>query len=224
VKTGRMRKDWEPWLSSMPPEGPSIRGDEYLDSGIEDWLKIRPYLKLPPNGLVVDVGCGHGRMAVPLAGTPVRYVGLDIIPTMLGWDRAAFAEWENIRFEPLWVRNGSYMPGATIPSTDAVFPVMADTADVVLAISLFTHLETEDAAKHYLGECTRVMKPSTGILVSTWFVNPPNELCEDAERTVYNGERVTAWLYDLGLDAVYWSGGTTTEHGDQRLVILRRTR
>jgi SAM-dependent methyltransferase len=45
--------------------------------------ELQALLDLPPGSRVLDVGCGTGRHAVPLAGLGLRVTGVDLSPAML---------------------------------------------------------------------------------------------------------------------------------------------
>jgi SAM-dependent methyltransferase len=49
-------------------------------------------LDLPPGSRVLDVGCGTGRHAVPLAGLGLQVTGVDLSPAMLSHARTRAAE------------------------------------------------------------------------------------------------------------------------------------
>lgn len=61
------------------------KGRSYSEDKIKFWMGIlSKYGKLRPNSRVLDVGCGTGRYAIPLAGAcSSRVIGIDISKRML---------------------------------------------------------------------------------------------------------------------------------------------
>jgi SAM-dependent methyltransferase len=107
---------------------------------------------LETDGTVVDVGCGSGRLAAPLAehlGPDGRYLGTDVVPALVDYarDLVGRPEW---RFEVV---------------DDLVIPVGDDHADIVCFFSVMTHLRHEHSYL-YLREAKRVVKPTGRIIVS----------------------------------------------------------
>jgi SAM-dependent methyltransferase len=125
---------------------------------------------LEPDHRVLDIGCGLGRMAVPLTrylSTAGSYEGFDVVEREIDWCRRAIgSRHPNFQFRVLDVRNERYNPGGraeprTWPFADATF-------DFAFAASVFTHLRPADAAA-YIAEAARVLRPG-GALLATFFV------------------------------------------------------
>lgn len=105
---------------------------------------------LRPEHSLVDVGCGSGRLAIPLSRTHTgAYLGTDLVPALLSYakERCVRPDW---RFEAV--------DGTTIPAADA-------SADMVCFFSVFTHLLHEQSYV-YLEEARRVLKPGGKIVFS----------------------------------------------------------
>jgi ubiquinone/menaquinone biosynthesis C-methylase UbiE len=105
---------------------------------------------LPRDGYLIDVGCGSGRLAKPLAARhPGRYLGVDLASDLLDHARkvAARPDW---RFEEV--------DHIAIPEADGV-------ADMVCFFSVLTHLLHEQSY-WYLEEARRVLKPGGRIVFS----------------------------------------------------------
>jgi ubiquinone/menaquinone biosynthesis C-methylase UbiE len=107
-------------------------------------------LGLSDGHLVVDVGCGSGRLSVQLAPFPgIRYVGVDIVKSLV-----AYAS--GLSKRPDWSFICS--DGSKIPCGDGA-------ADFVCFFSVFTHLLHEDIFR-YFGETARVLKPGGQLVFS----------------------------------------------------------
>ena len=133
---------------------------------------------LRPDARVLDVGCGIGRIARPLASylhPPGCYEGFDVVPDGIAWCRRAYARRDDFRFQIAEVRNALYRPDSGVPAEEYVFPYAADSFDFSFATSVFTHL-LPDAADRYFAEMARVTRPD-GRLFLTFFVfdhEPPD--------------------------------------------------
>lgn len=152
---------------------------------------FRDLCGLRPGEAVLDVGCGVGRMAVPLAGylgPRGRYEGFDIIRAHVRWCRRAItSRWPNFRFRHADIFNREYNPDGRVKGCEYRFPYRDDTFDFALLTSVFTHLMPADAA-HYLAELGRVLKPGGRCLGTFFLLNAESNALVDGGRG-----RFTLW-------------------------------
>ena len=105
---------------------------------------------LRPDGYVIDVGCGSGRLAKPLSAYLTgRYLGIDVVQDLLDY-ASRLVNRPDWHFAPA--------PGLTIPSPDSA-------ADIVCFFSVFTHLLHEQSYS-YLRDAVRALKPDGKIVFS----------------------------------------------------------
>lgn len=137
--------------------------------------------KLDPSDHVLDVGCGIGRMAIPLTDylEGGRYEGFDVGRDMIRWcQRNITPEHPNFRFTWAPVFNQKYNPFGSLSASEFQFPYEDDSFDFVFATSLFTHLPA-DEVRHYLEEVCRVLRPGATCLL-TFFVITKHSAAEIA--------------------------------------------
>jgi SAM-dependent methyltransferase len=79
------------WLDLLAPRFPAERTDRAVEFLVEQ-------LELGPGSSLLDVGCGHGRIALPLARHGVEVTGIDTSPRSLARARAS-AEAEGLRLD-----------------------------------------------------------------------------------------------------------------------------
>jgi SAM-dependent methyltransferase len=131
---------------------------------------------------VLDIGCGVGRMAVPLTrhlSAAGSYEGFDVAPREIDWCRDAITpRHPNFQFRVLDVRNERYNPDGQ-PASSVGWPYDDASFDFAIATSVFTHLRPADA-EAYLAEAGRVLRPG-GTLFATWF------LLDDVTRALIAG-------------------------------------
>ena len=122
-------------------------GGDFVAIGRLEYHLLRS-LGLADGHLVVDVGCGSGRLACQLAAYPgIRYVGCDVVAALLDHAKrlSGRSDWLFIKTD-----------GSKIPCENGA-------ADFVCFFSVFTHLFHEQSYR-YVQDAARVLKPR-GLLV-----------------------------------------------------------
>lgn len=164
---------------------------------------------LKSNSSVADIGCGSGRLALPLSDyLSGSYLGTDVVPELLDYARRLVKrpDW---RFE--------LVTGLSIPAADA-------SLDFVCFFSVFTHLLHEESYR-YLEEARRVARPAGTIIFSFLEFAVPSHwnVFESTLATLgseshlnqfMSKDGVEAWAEHLGLELVgIW-------HGDEAHIPL----
>ncbi len=180
-----------------PPRGLS----RYIGAGDfklvgEQYLKWMIELgRLEPGDRVLDVGCGIGRMAVPLTRylTPDgSFDGFDVVPEGIEWCRKRItSKFPNFRFEVADIFNKQYNPNGRFAAKDYAFPYDDGRFDFVFLGSVFTHMPYEDMA-NYLREIGRVLKPGGRSFVTFFIMN------DDTRRLTAQGHSSIDFRFDLG--------------------------
>jgi ubiquinone/menaquinone biosynthesis C-methylase UbiE len=139
--------------------------------------------KLDPDEKILDVGCGIGRMSVPLTSymsNKGEYHGFDIVPEAVKWcQKNITPRFGNFRFELSDVYSEYYNKGGHYKAHEYKFPYETGCFDFVYLTSVFTHMLPADM-KNYLSEIARVMKPGGRSLITYFLWNEESKrLCEE---------------------------------------------
>jgi SAM-dependent methyltransferase len=156
-----------------PPRHRSlIGGGDFRAIGAEFLGHFRTLGGLKPADRVLDVGCGIGRMAIPLThylNEQGSYEGFDIVPEGIEWCQAHItARHPNFRFRLADLGNPAYHAGGRGRAASYRFPYGDGAFDFAFLTSVLTHL-MPDEVRRYLSECARVLRPG-GTLFATFFL------------------------------------------------------
>jgi SAM-dependent methyltransferase len=163
----------------------SIGGFDFHQIGRELAAIAREVGGLQRHERILDIGCGYGRLAVPLTGflTTGEYAGFDLNARAIDWCRRSISRGHaNFWFTHADIANSHYNPRGTIAPENFPFPCADASVDLAVATSLFTHLLPAAAAR-YAAETARVLKPGGRALLSFF-------LLDDALRSRLDDPRV----------------------------------
>lgn len=143
-----MRRDWDEraerdarfFIASGTADA-----DAFWRSGQEEAdALILSEVELEPGASALEIGCGIGRLLLPLSRLASSVVGVDISPRMIAEARRACANVENIR----------------IDLTDGTLASVPDRSqDFVFSYIVFQHIPERRAIDTYVKEAARTLQP-----------------------------------------------------------------
>ncbi len=179
-----------------PPKGKIFFGGGDFDKIGREYFRYFVNLGgLKPHERVLDVGCGIGRMAVPLTrylSAEGSYEGFDVFPEGIRWCRENITpKYPNLRFQVADIKNKEYNPSGRFAASEYTFPYEDASFDFVLLTSVFTHLLPEELEK-YLSEIRRVLAPNGRCLASFFLLN------DDSLGAIRSGASTISFRHDFG--------------------------
>lgn len=139
---------------------------------------------------MLDIGCGIGRLAVPLTSYLTQegsYEGFDVVKSGIDWcNKHIKSRHPNFNFRHIDLKNDLYNLSTNDEAKNLVFPYEDSEFDFVFLISVFTHMMPEDMVS-YLHQIHRVLK-NGGVCFATYFImNKENKkLMEESDVIKFN--------------------------------------
>ncbi len=179
-----------------PPKGKVFFGGGNFNRVGEEYFRyFVEFGGLKPDERVLDVGCGIGRMAVPLTrylSDRGSYEGIDVFPRGIAWCQENITlRYPNFRFRVADIKNKEYNPGGRFAASEYEFPYADASFDFVLLTSVFTHL-LPDEVENYLSEIRRVLAPGGRCFASFFLLN------EDSLDSIRSGTSTIDFRHDFG--------------------------
>jgi SAM-dependent methyltransferase len=148
-----------------------LRGGSFKAEGKRFVELLQQDAGLTPESQVLDLGCGCGRLAIPLTNalTAGQYAGLELNNEMVRWCSSHITpRLPHFNFFHQDLFNSLYNPRGTVRPETCRFPFEDASFDLTVATSVFTHLPPL-AVINYARECSRVLK-SGGKLFASFFL------------------------------------------------------
>jgi SAM-dependent methyltransferase len=131
---------------------------------------------------IIDFGCGHGKLApvsVFFTHPEGEYLGIDIQESYINYCRRKYSQLPRVRFHV----SKDYNPLYSLQQQSAVaesksygddWNIPPDSADIVMALSVFTHLQEADALG-YIDKIHTIVKPNALAILTCHIVEEPRK-------------------------------------------------
>jgi len=154
---------------------------------------------LRPSDNVLDIGCGIGRMAVPLTqylDDAASYEGVDPVNEGIEWCVQNISRtYPNFRFCRVDVAHELYNPGGAVPGDQIALPFKDSLFDFVTMISVATHLPLTEISA-YAREVSRLLVPGGKLFITAFLVSPEDLEREGARPRFAKGPYEGSWTAD----------------------------
>lgn len=170
----------------IPPQERNFVGDgDFLAIGCEFLRHFVELGGLKPQHRVLEIGCGIGRMALPLTqfleAPAGRYSGFDVVPAGIEWcQQNIAAAYANFEFLHLDFKNQLYNPDGRLDE-ETVLPFESDSVDFLFMTSVVTHLDPAYTT-FYLREAARVLRPTGRLFVTAFVMDEANRTLVAAKK------------------------------------------
>jgi ubiquinone/menaquinone biosynthesis C-methylase UbiE len=136
--------------------------ESYAKARERPWDEVVDFITdLSAGNLVLDVGCGHGRHARPLALTGHSVAGIDLSRNLLAIGKKTTSSAPEFRSIE-WLGGDA----TALPFADGTF-------DAALCIAVLHHLPSREDRGLAVAEIRRVLRPGGEAFLSVWALDDP---------------------------------------------------
>ena len=153
----------------------------------EPWPEVRSFIdRLPPESVVLDVGCGNGRHTKTLAAGGHSVVAVDFSRDLLTIGRHDVA------------KSGVHTRVAWVEADATTLPVHSDSFDACVCVALLHHLPDREARIAALEEIGRILRPDSPVLLSVWARDQKRFEAVPPVHPGANGDVIVPWTMPDG--------------------------
>ena len=155
------------WLRDVGGADFEAVGQEFLEL-------FRRLVNLQPDEQMLEIGCGSGRIALPLThylNQEGAYTGMEVVSDSIDWCRQNISRrYPNFQFLHADLYNKRYNPTGAYLAKEYIFPFDKESFDFIFLTSVFTHLLPDDT-KNYLSEIARLLRPDGRAVITFFLLN-----------------------------------------------------
>ncbi len=155
-----------------------VGGADFAATGKEFWELFIQAGRLQPDERILEIGCGSGRMAIPLTryvSSAGSYTGVDIVRRSIVWCQRNISQRNpNFSFLHADLYNERYNPTGRHQAREYTFPFKDRSFDFIFLTSVFTHLLPQDT-EHYLSEIARLLHKNGRGFLTFFLLNEKQE-------------------------------------------------
>lgn len=144
---------------------------QFSASGLESLKVLQETIGIGADDVVLEIGCGVGRVGLHVAPLCRRWIGCDVSPHMLTFARERLRDLPNVELKEI---SGYHLQGVEDESCDAVYCTV-----------VFMHLQTWDRY-NYVREAARILRSG-----GRFYVDNVN-LCSEGGWAVFEAHRAFA--------------------------------
>ncbi|WP_374385136.1 class I SAM-dependent methyltransferase [Dongia sp.] len=170
----------------IPPQERNFVGDgDFLAIGCEFLRHFVELGGLRPQHRVLEIGCGIGRMALPLTqyleAPTGTYDGFDVVAEGIDWCRENISGiYPDFRFQHLDFNNELYNPAGALAETGNL-PFADKSADFIFMTSVVTHLDPA-FTDFYFREAARILCPGGRLFLTAFVLDGSNRRLVEAKK------------------------------------------
>jgi SAM-dependent methyltransferase len=187
-------------LPAPAPENIFVGDGDYRAIGLEYLGHFVRIGGLKPTDRILDIGCGIGRMAVPLTQfldpETAFYEGVDPVNEGIEWCvKNITPAYPNFRFCRVDVAHELYNPGGSIAGDKIALPFGNAKFDFIFMTSVVTHLPANEIAA-YAREVMRLLAPGGRLFLTAFLVDSADLTRPNARPRFLKGEASGTWIAD----------------------------
>lgn len=183
MEKSRACPEVEYFVDNAPNEMWGIVGESYTNWVYQQGFfaaLIKCFATDKPSLKIVDFGCGHGKLApvsVFFTHPDGEYLGIDIDGSYIDFCRRKYSHLPGVKFH----LSGDFNALYSTPELNSAgknerygadWPLAPESVDILIAISVFTHLQEADALG-YIEKIHSVLKPGALAIITCHIVAEP---------------------------------------------------
>ena len=186
-------KDWCVRASTGKLHIPPVRlrdvgPSDFKETGKEFLNYFIKFCNLQSSANVLDIGCGIGRMAIPLAShlRDGSYIGMDVVAESISWCRKNIThKYSNFQFDHIDLFNHRYNPNGKVLDINYRFPYTDQSFDFIILTSVFTHM-LPAGMTNYMDQIQRMLADDGQVFFTFFLLNEEQDNLARQEQNCIN--------------------------------------